>query len=450
MRNDIRHINQKELVTGKLSQSSSTSTPFTLSNYYNVAVGISHTPSGKELGTDFGWFLASTAKTRDIHVGGVYQTNLNSPRLFQNGDVYRIWRNNGNVEFYVNGLLDGTFTDKYPDRPMYLEVSFFDPNKKVENLYIYKEVLKTHDTITSTKMVAVNGGYRYGFNSMEKDDEVKGRGNSYDFGARMYDSRLGRWLTIDAFAGKYPALNPYNFGANNPLFFVDSDGKDIDPGNIGESPYGIIFNQLFATNSVYRKALSKYMNNSMYNFTLFYDGSKVKQNANATTYASPHVNTSSHTLIGMKTDSYYDPNRTHFEIEDNTDAFIISYYSLVKSDIALVNTLLHEAIHGYIAVTKFGSKDDENHDLFSNYQKMMYEGLKEYRDLNNLGYSNEQLTQLSWSGVSNSKAFKKYIKDLSIDKGTEYDEELKNWKHSVNQIQWKIKEKKTVIIPKPE
>ena len=34
--------------------------------------------------------------------------------------------------------------------------------------------------------------YRYGFNGMEKDDKVKGEGNSYDFGARMYDSRIGR------------------------------------------------------------------------------------------------------------------------------------------------------------------------------------------------------------------------------------------------------------------
>ncbi|MGM0613621.1 MAG: hypothetical protein ACQESM_08945, partial [Bacteroidota bacterium] len=28
--------------------------------------------------------------------------------------------------------------------------------------------------------------YRFGFNGMEKDDEVKGGGNSYDFGARLY------------------------------------------------------------------------------------------------------------------------------------------------------------------------------------------------------------------------------------------------------------------------
>ncbi len=33
------------------------------------------------------------------------------------------------------------------------------------------------------------GYYRYGFNGMEKDDEISGSGNSYDFGARTYDPR---------------------------------------------------------------------------------------------------------------------------------------------------------------------------------------------------------------------------------------------------------------------
>jgi len=35
------------------------------------------------------------------------------------------------------------------------------------------------------------GGYRYAFNGMEKDDEVKGSGNSYTTEFRQYDSRLG-------------------------------------------------------------------------------------------------------------------------------------------------------------------------------------------------------------------------------------------------------------------
>jgi RHS repeat-associated protein len=39
--------------------------------------------------------------------------------------------------------------------------------------------------------------YRYGFNGMEKDDEVKGSGNSLDFGSRIYDARTGRWLSVD-------------------------------------------------------------------------------------------------------------------------------------------------------------------------------------------------------------------------------------------------------------
>jgi RHS repeat-associated protein len=69
--------------------------------------------------------------------------------------------------------------------------------------------------------------YRRGFNGMEKDDEVKGVGNSYDFGARMYDSRLGRWLTIDPLASKYPSLSPYNFVGNSPVVFVDPDGEKI-------------------------------------------------------------------------------------------------------------------------------------------------------------------------------------------------------------------------------
>jgi RHS repeat-associated protein len=45
---------------------------------------------------------------------------------------------------------------------------------------------------------------RYGFNGMEKDDNVKGEGNSYDFGARIYDPRVGRWLSMDAKSKDYP------------------------------------------------------------------------------------------------------------------------------------------------------------------------------------------------------------------------------------------------------
>ena len=69
--------------------------------------------------------------------------------------------------------------------------------------------------------------YRFGFNGQEKDNEVKGDGNSLDFGARIYDPRLGRWLSLDPRSMKYPFLTPYNFVANSPLIFVDPNGKEI-------------------------------------------------------------------------------------------------------------------------------------------------------------------------------------------------------------------------------
>jgi len=71
------------------------------------------------------------------------------------------------------------------------------------------------------------GDYRYSFNGMEKDDEVKGNGNHLDFGARCYDSRLGRWLSLDAYATEYPSLSDYVFVANSPIIFIDPDGNKI-------------------------------------------------------------------------------------------------------------------------------------------------------------------------------------------------------------------------------
>lgn len=68
--------------------------------------------------------------------------------------------------------------------------------------------------------------YRYGFNGMEKDDEVKGDGNSYTTGFRQYDPRVGRWLSLDPMMDKYPNQSPYVAFNNNPLYYTDPHGDD--------------------------------------------------------------------------------------------------------------------------------------------------------------------------------------------------------------------------------
>ena len=71
------------------------------------------------------------------------------------------------------------------------------------------------------------GNYRYGFNGMESDNEVKGDGNTYDYGARVYDPRIGRWMSTDPLRGAYPGLSPYNFAGNTPISAKDPDGRWI-------------------------------------------------------------------------------------------------------------------------------------------------------------------------------------------------------------------------------
>ena len=69
-----------------------------------------------------------------------------------------------------------------------------------------------------------NTNYRYGFNGKENDPET----GTIDFGARAYDARIGRWLSLDPLQSSYPDLSPYNFCNNSPIIFVDPDGQKIN------------------------------------------------------------------------------------------------------------------------------------------------------------------------------------------------------------------------------
>lgn len=46
---------------------------------------------------------------------------------------------------------------------------------------------------------------------------------------------VSRWLSPDPLTAKYPFLSPYNYVANNPILYIDSDGKEFDLSNLSES-----------------------------------------------------------------------------------------------------------------------------------------------------------------------------------------------------------------------
>ena len=59
---------------------------------------------------------------------------------------------------------------------------------------------------------------------MEKDDEVKLNSNSYSTEFREYDPRIGRWLSIEPLAYKFPSQSPYVAFDNNPILKNDLRG----------------------------------------------------------------------------------------------------------------------------------------------------------------------------------------------------------------------------------
>jgi RHS repeat-associated protein len=68
--------------------------------------------------------------------------------------------------------------------------------------------------------------YRYGFNGKENDNEVKGEGAQLDYGMRIYDPRLGRFLSVDPLTKSYPWNSPYAFAENDVVRSVDLDGME--------------------------------------------------------------------------------------------------------------------------------------------------------------------------------------------------------------------------------
>ncbi|MCB0401218.1 MAG: hypothetical protein KDD41_03985 [Flavobacteriales bacterium] len=69
--------------------------------------------------------------------------------------------------------------------------------------------------------------YRYGFQGQEQDKEVKnGRDLSVNFKYRVHDPRLGRFMSIDPLASKFPYMTPYQFAGNKPIWSREIEGLE--------------------------------------------------------------------------------------------------------------------------------------------------------------------------------------------------------------------------------
>lgn len=118
------------------------------------------------------------------------------------------------------------------------------------NFYKFSADVVTHNEYYPFGMLVPNrhassSAYRYGFQGQEKDDELKGEGNSLNYKFRMHDPRVGRFFAVDPLASKYPFFSPYSFGANRVIDRIELEGLESKKTNDKEvSPFdyfGLLF-----------------------------------------------------------------------------------------------------------------------------------------------------------------------------------------------------------------
>ena len=153
--------------------------------------------------------------------------------------------NNAVVNYYAGSIVYKGTVNKEPEYILHPEgialyggTGFAYQYNLTDHLGNVRSVLATNKTVEQTTdsfpfglahATANLGKNKYLYNGKElQNDNIGGTAfSNLDYGARFYDPTIARWNVIDPLAEKYYGLSPYNYVANNPMRFIDPDGRDI-------------------------------------------------------------------------------------------------------------------------------------------------------------------------------------------------------------------------------
>ena len=103
---------------------------------------------------------------------------------------------------------------------------------EVNDYYAWGQEIKSRSwTIESDR-------YLFGYQDMLRENTVNGEGNMYSTEFRMFDARLGRWMSLDPLMDEFAWMSPFVAFDNNPIYFTDPYGLNTIEKDFGEGMGG--------------------------------------------------------------------------------------------------------------------------------------------------------------------------------------------------------------------
>lgn len=221
------------------------------------------------------------------------------------------------------------------------------------------------------------GWASYSFNGKEKNDEWNGTTGAFqDYGMRMFDNRVARFISVDPTTKNFPMLTPFQFASDSPIMGIDLDGLELVKVNNAPSTTGTALLKIYATKQGKEKLSQMTKGNFIFNGLWTF-------NINYTFWGS----------------SEYDPKSNSI------------YYSDWNPTVDLVNpadypdfsVLGHEIAHGYNEMTGLTPMDYMGGDITE-------DRIRYANEMSACNFSNYLLSVYDYSNLRG------YYKDTQIPK----------------------------------
>ena len=199
-----------------------------LYNHLNLVTEVEFSNTNK---INYIYTALGTKISKEVDIGSSLDVTSYVKGFIYKNDVLEFFNHSEGYVTSNSGVYDYVY--QYKDHLGNIRLSYTDEDKdgeievtteivKESNYYPFGLKHKGYNNISSS--YGNSSAEKFGFNSKENNDEL---GLEWqDFGARNYEASLGRWMNVDPLASKMYSWSPYNYTFNNPINYIDPNGKE--------------------------------------------------------------------------------------------------------------------------------------------------------------------------------------------------------------------------------